>query len=23
MVRWYEAPRHLPGREAPIKVGFD
>ena len=21
--RWYEAPRHLPGREAPIKVGFD
>ena len=23
MVRWYEAPRRLPGREAPIKVGFD
>ncbi len=21
--KWYEAPRHLPGREAPIKVGFD
>ena len=23
ITRWYEAPRHLPGREAPIKVGFD
>lgn len=21
--RWYEAPRHLPGKEAPIKVGLD
>ena len=21
--KWYEAPRHLPGREALIKVGFD
>ena len=21
--KWYEAPRHLPGSEAPVKVGFD